>query len=505
MNVAGFIARKMVKSSETGRYSRPIIRIATLGVALGMTVMILSLAVVKGFQKEVRELVIGFGSHIQIVNVGDNLSGESEKVLINQEFYPSLEDLKGIKHIQVFASKAGILETPKHIQGIAVKGVFRDFDWTFFSERISRGRLLNLSDSLPDNGILISSIMANRMELDTGSKCTVYFIQGKEDISPRNMKVCGIYSTGLEEFDNQYVFCDLRVIQKVSAWGLQTHLLTDSCRDGKIRVEAIGFGGDGKHDFSWPETKWQGKGPHELCVKGDTLISCVVNDNSGTLPDTAWLEINSPATSLHCNCEEYDMRSFTSGGSGKYYAGGFEITIDSYKELAAIEEGIIYEIPFDMKTVSVTEQKPEIFSWLEVLDMNVVVIILMMVIVSVINMASAMLIIILERTSMIGALKAFGISDGQVVRIFLYHAVIILGRGMVGGNLLALIVAWSQLQFGWFTLDPMHYYVSVVPLLLQWTDIAILNAGVLITSMILLIIPALYVTGIAPARAVRFD
>lgn len=505
MNVAGFIARKMVKSSESGRYSRPIIRIATLGVALGMAVMILSLAVVKGFQHEVRELVIGFGSHIQIVNVGDNLSGESEKVPIHQDFYPSLENLEGVKHIQVFASKAGILETPEHIQGVVVKGVYRDFDWTFFSERISSGRLLNLSDSLPDNGILISAVMANRMELDTGSKCTLYFIQGKEDISPRNMKVCGIYSTGLEEFDSEYAFCDMRVIQKVSAWGVQVHLLTDSCREGKVSVEAIGFGGDGRHDFYWPETNWEGKGPHELCVRGDTLISCVLNDRSGTLPDTAWLAIENQASGQACSCEGFDMDTYTSGGSGKYYAGGFEVTADSYKDLAAIEERIIYEIPFDMKTVSITEQKPEIFSWLEVLDMNVVVIILMMVIVSVINMASAMLIIILERTSMIGALKAFGISDGQVVRIFLYHAIIILGRGMVGGNLLALMVAFSQLHFGWFTLDPTHYYVSVVPLLLQWADIALLNAGVLITSMLLLTIPALYVTGIAPARAVRFD
>jgi lipoprotein-releasing system permease protein len=170
-----------------------------------------------------------------------------------------------------------------------------------------------------------------------------------------------------------------------------------------------------------------------------------------------------------------------------------------------MDEILMYEIPHDLKTVTVQEQQPEIFSWLEVLDMNVIVIIGMMILVSVINMASALLIIILERTSMIGALKAFGIQDFQVVQIFLYHAFFILGRGMLIGNLIALAFAWLQVKFHIISLDPDNYYVKEVPVKILWQDFAFLNLGTLLISLILLIIPALYVTTIAPARAVRFD
>jgi lipoprotein-releasing system permease protein len=482
------------------------VSIATVGVALGMTVMLLAVAIVKGFQHEVRELVIGFGSHVQILNMSDNLSGESGKVSLRQDFYPSLADKEGIKHIQPFASKAGILETTEHIQGVVIKGINKDFDWSFIEPRITKGQKLNLNDSVKEEGILISAYLANRLEIDTASKVTLYFISGKEDISPRNFKVKGIFHTGLEEFDRKYIFCDMGYIQKLSGWGLQLNFLTDSCRDGQMSIEATAFGGGGDYDYEWPETGWKGKGPHTLCVNGNQEISCILSDDEETLQDTAWLKITSPyAAPGICSCDGMETTYRTSGGSEKYYCGGFEVMIEDYSALNSMDEILMYEIPHDLKTVTVQEQQPEIFSWLEVLDMNVIVIIGMMILVSVINMASALLIIILERTSMIGALKAFGIQDFQVVQIFLYHAFFILGRGMLIGNLIALAFAWLQVKFHIISLDPDNYYVKEVPVKILWQDFAFLNLGTLLISLILLIIPALYVTTIAPARAVRFD
>jgi len=472
-----------------------------------MTVMLISVAIVKGFQHEVRELVIGFGSHVQILNLSDNLSGESGRVSMIQDFYPSLGDKEGIEHIQAFASKAGILETTENIQGVVIKGIAQDFDWSFLGPRILRGAKLEITDTSREDGILISSYLANRLEIDTASKITLYFISGKEDISPRNFKVKGIYHSGLEEFDRKYVFCDMQYIQKLSGWGLQAHFLTDSCQNGEIEIEARGFGGSGDYDYEWPETDWVGKGPHKLCVNGDQRITCIISDDQQTLPDTAWLEIKATLTLMQnqCSCDSFDLVAGSSGGSEKYYCGGFEVMISEYSDLDRMDEMLMYEIPHNLKTVTVQEQQPEIFSWLEVLDMNVIVIISMMILVSVINMASALLIIILERTSMIGALKTFGIRDSQVVQIFLYHALFILGRGMIIGNLVALGLGFLQMKFHLISLDPEHYYVNEVPIRILWQDFAILNLGTLLLSTLLLVLPAMYVTTIAPARAVRFD
>jgi len=505
LNTARFIAKRIARQNDNAQMSKPIVKIAMAGVALGIAVMILAIGIVKGFQKEVRELVVGFGSHIQVVKNSDNYGKDSEKIEIDQNFYPSIADSAGFKHIQIFATKAGILETPEQIQGVVIKGIADDFNWEFFQSKIIKGSAFEVAENRRSSDLLISSYMANRLELDTGSQVTLYFVQGKEDISPRNFKVSGIYRTGLQDFDKKFVFVDIGHIQKLSNWGIEAQLLVDSCRNGQLEIEAIGFGGVKPYSFEWTDYSWKGAGPHQLCVSGDSLISVIISDSDNTIADTAFLSIQASAPGSDCSCNGFSKKVTTSGGSWKYYTGGFEIMLNDYNDLFSIDDDLMYSIPFYLKTVSIVDQSPEIFSWLEVLDLNVIIIIILMILVSVINMASALLILILERTSMIGVLKAFGFQNSGVVSIFLYQAAWIIGRGMLIGNLVAIGLGLLQIKFGFFKLNPEHYYLSEVPVLFTWQDILLLNAGTLILSLIFLILPALYVTKISPAKAIRFN
>lgn len=483
--------------------SKPIVKIAMAGVALGIAVMILAVAIVKGFQNEVRDLVVGFGSHYQVVKNSDNYSKDSERIIIDQEFYPNIGETDGVRHVQIYATKAGILETSEQIQGVVIKGIGEDFDWEFFKPRLKKGKVLSVKKGKRQSGILISSFLARRLELDTADRVTLYFIRGKEDISPRNFRISGIYDTGLQEFDEKYVFVDIGHIQKLSGWGLEAQMLVDSCKEGSFTVEALAFGGTKPYSFEWPGYDFTGAGPHELCARDKGAVSVVVLDDAGTLADTATVHFQSEPGD--CNCNNFSKKVSTSGGSWKYYAGGFEILLNDYRDLERMDEEIMYQIPFYLKTISIVDQSPEIFSWLEVLDVNVVIIIVLMILVSVINMASALLIIILERTGMIGVLKAFGFSDGGVVKVFLYHAAWIIGRGMVIGNIIALGIGWLQLKLNFIQLDPQQYYLDHVPINFQLMDILTLNIGTLVLSILFLIIPALYVTKISPARAIRFN
>ena len=473
------------------------------GVALGIAVMILSVAIVTGFQTEVRNLVVGFGSHYQVVPNTDNYSKDSERLEIQQDFYPTITQTEGIRHVQVFATKAGILETTENIQGVVIKGIAEDFDWGFFRNRLVKGDTLSIETGKRQSGMLISSYLSRRLELDTGDRVTLYFISGKEDISPRKFKIQGIYDTGLQEFDQKYVFVDIGHIQKLSGWGLEAQLLVDSCKNGQVELEALAFGGEKPYEFEWPGYDLEGPGPHSFCVEDASTVKVVARDAAQTLPDTAFIAMQNGGEL--CSCEGFSKNVSTTGGSWKYYAGGFEILLNDFQDLDRMDEEIMYQIPFFLKTVSIVDQSPEIFSWLEVLDVNVIIIIVLMILVSVINMASALLILILERTGMIGMLKAFGFTNWGVVRVFLYQAAWIIGRGMIIGNIIALCLGYLQLKYQFFKLDADQYYLSHVPVQFNWLDVLFLNVGTLILSILFLIVPALYVTKISPARAIRFD
>jgi lipoprotein-releasing system permease protein len=393
-------------SGVRGKGFTGIIRsIAILSIALSLAIMIISIAVVTGFQNEIRGKVIGFGSHIQISHFDVNFSTEQKPISMVQDFPDQLAHVEGIKHIQVYANKAGLIKTDEDIHGVVMKGVGADFDWHFFSRHLMEGTIPNYGDENRSDSILISGYIARRLQITIGDDIWMYFIQDPPRI--RKFIICGIYDTGLEELDKIFVLGDIRQIQRLNDW----------------------------------------------------------------TPDQI---------------------------------GGFEVLIDTFSRLPQLLETVFDYLPFDLDAKSIGQLYPQIFDWLALLDMNVVVILGLMLLVAAINMITTLLISVLEKTSMIGVLKALGASNAYIRKVFLYHAAQLMVKGLVFGNIAGMLLCYLQDRFGLIKLAQESYYVSEVPINLDLWHILLLNLGTSLICMTLLILPSLIVTRIKPVSAIRF-
>jgi len=406
LNTELFIARRIL-SGNRDNFSRPIVRIAILSIALGLAVMLVSVAIVTGFQTQIRDKVIGFGSHIQITAFNSNVSYESNPIPKKQPFYPGLEKIKGIRHIQVYATKAGIIKTNEQIQGVVLKGIGNDYDWSFFKNKIVEGKPIAISDTGKTDEVLISRNLANMLKLKLHDDLRMYFIN-QNQTRARKFVIAGIYQTGLEEFDKMYVICDIAHIQKLNNWST-----------GEV--------------------------------------------------------------------------------------AGFEVLINDFDDLKAMRETVKDNIGYDLKAESIRDMYPQIFDWLALQDTNVAIILTLMVLVSGIAMISTLLILILERTNMIGILKALGMKNSGIRKIFLYNSAYIIGKGLLWGNLAGITLCWLQLHFGIIKLPQESYYVSVVPINLYYLPILLINIGTLLVCMILLIVPSHIISRIQPVKAIRWD
>lgn len=530
---AHFIARRIVAAKDRhDRLSRPIVWIAVSGIVIGMAVMIITVAISTGFQQEVRNKLIGAGGHLQIANMEQTDAKETPRLSIRQPFYPHLDTVAGVAHISVFATKPGIIETREEIQGVVVKGVGADHDWTFLRHQLVSGHvpIIGNDSAGPRNEVLLSQWMAERLSITAEDTITIYLVKDRDDIRPRKFRVCGIYRTGLEQLDQQVVFIDIAHLQRFSNWGLQAEVNVGDVEDGRyVTLEASAFGGDRDHTFEWPGTDLKGPGPHRVQLwdwhnpdwrpeqfptrPKDTTFTLVVHDNSGTIPDTSTVRIvpdvvipitHSLGTDLVV--QQARVERSHEGSTHNQYVGGFEVALDSYGDLLAMDDAIYRDhLGYGLRTITVRQQFPEMFAWLELLDTNVWVVIVLMTIVAIINMTSALIIIILERTTMIGVLKSLGTTSGTIRRIFLIDAAYILGIGIVLGDLLGIGLCLFQRATGLVSLDMDVYYVNAVPVLLDWWPILLLNAGVLMVCMAALVLPSMLVTRIPPVRAIRFQ
>lgn len=402
------IAGRMLNQADaSGRISRPIVRVAVGGIAVGLAVMILTLAVMNGFQQEIRRKVIGFGSHIQIMGFDTNESFETDSLNRNQPSVEVIKIIPGVRHVQVFATKAGIIKSGNQLMGVVLKGVDKDFDWSFFQQNLKEGAIFNLPDTTSDQ-VLVSRYIADKMGLEVGKKFRMFFLRGNET-RQRAFKVSGIYETGLTDgFDDRYLICDIRQVQKLNNWDRET-------------------------------------------------------------------------------------------------VAGFEVLVDDYESLDAATEEVNNTIDIHLNAQSIKELTPQIFSWLDVLDVNALIIIVLMLFVSMINMISALIILILDRTNMIGTLKALGATDRSVIRIFLLHAGRLILLGLLIGNALGLGLCFLQEQTGLVELDEASYYVKTVPIGINWFHVLLLNVATLVLCQLALLFPALIVTRISPVKAIRFS
>ena len=414
MNLPYFIAHRLIKGrrQETS-FSRPINVIAVTGIALGLAVMIVAVAVLTGFKQQIRNKIVGFGSNILILNFDSNLSLETVPISDTQPFIPRIRAMDGIRHVQVFATKAGIIKMSEAIQGVVLKGIGSDFDWKFFESNIVDGSIFTVTDTGRTNQVIISKKISDMLRLKTGDSFAMYFVQDP----PRSRKftISGIYETSLEEFDKLYVFCDIGHIKRLNGWT-------------------------------------------------DDQVS------------------------------------------------GFEIFIDDFDRLdemtMAVSDEVGYRLLEDetkFKVTNIRLRYPQIFDWLNFQDMNVFIIITLMLLVAGFNMISGLLILILERTNMIGILKALGSSNGTIRKMFLYQASYLIVKGLFWGNIIGTGLALLQLKTGLISLDPASYYIKRVPVNLELSHIILLNLGTMAVIILMLLVPSQLISRITPVKAIRYD
>lgn len=405
MKTALFIARRTL-ARDSFNYSRPLIRIAILSIVLGISVMILSVAIVTGFQKEISDKVTGFGAHIRITPFNSNQSYETPPVSTEQDFYPEM-GLEEVKNIRVFATKAAIVKNKDVMQGVVLKGIGQDFNWDFFEDKLVEGGKITFSDKGASMDVLISKSLADLLQISVGDKLRTYFIIGNHQRG-RPFVVSGIFETGLTDFDERFILGDIRNIQDLNGWE-----------------------------------------PDEV--------------------------------------------------------GGFEVIINDFDELEQVTADVYNSVPFDLNVANIRDLHPEIFDWLKLQDMNVVIILIIMVLVASTTMISTLLILILERTNMIGILKALGMDNWSIRKLFLYNATFIVFRGLAIGNILAVGIALVQKYFGILKLNQESYFMKEVPINLQIVDLLWINAGTLAVCFLIMIIPSYIITHISPVKAIRFE
>lgn len=414
MNIEYFIAKRIHFQQGKKNVSRPAVRIATIAIALGLAVMIVAVAVVLGFKQEIRNKMIGFGGHIQITNFDTNNTYEMAPIKAEKAFLDKIKRIPDVKHVEAFATKPGIIKTKTEFQGIVLKGIDQNFDWSFFKSNLVEGDILHVSKDSLENKVLISKYLANLLGLKLGDKFLTYFIQ--DQIRSRKFTITGIYSTNFVEYDKLFIITDLRHVQQLNDW------------------ESSEISG----------------------------LELLINDFDKI--DQAGEVVNSVAGDI------------VSTNGNAYY------------------------------TQTIKEINPQIFGWLDLLDMNVWVILGLMLAVAGFNMISGLLILILERTSMIGILKSTGATNWSVRKIFLYHSFFLIGKGMLWGNVIGLSLCAIQYFTGIIPMpDPESYYVEIVPVVFNWFYIFLLNAGTLAASVLMMIGPSYLITKISPAKIIRYE
>ncbi len=405
MQLEWFITRRIAFSAKKS-FSRFIIGITLVAVALSIATMIVSTAVTLGFMNDVKAKVYGFWGHIHITSYGFGNSFDERPISSQQEFLDSLRRVPGVEHIHTFANKAGIMRTEDQIEGIVLKGVGEDFDWTFFNSMLVDGDTL-VRGPKASKSILISKTTADRLDLKVGDKVTMNFMERTPRV--RRMDIVGIYNTGMVEYDKFFALVDMRQIVQLNRWE-------------------------------------------------DDLI------------------------------------------------GGFEVFLRDDKELVEYANFIDAQIiPSDMVAYTVQEKYPNLFDWLSLISVNGFVVIILTVVVAVINMITCLLILILERTNMIGILKALGARSASIQRIFLYNGIYIFGVGGLLGNVIGLGICFLQDHFQFITLPEESYLLAVAPIYIDWWAVLGINVLALTVSAIVLLIPTRLVARISPVKAIRFD
>ena len=407
MNTSLFIAKRLYNTKENNNnYTRPIIRIAILAIALSVAIMILSVFILSGFKNEISNKVFGFGGHINISKFNYNQSYENDPIFLNPDIFSKIESLDFVSSIHPFATKAGIIKESDEILGVVLKGVDKNYNWKFFDENLISGELPVFNDTTTSKNVIISKNISNKMKLDVGDDLVMYYVQKPTRV--RKFKVIGIYNTGLAEFDEVVVIGDLKHIQKLN--------------------------------------NWQGN-----------------------------------------------------------QVGGYEVITNNVSNIELFSEIIDENIDYDLKAIDIKQKYPQIFDWLRLQDFNVLIILILMLIVGGVNMITSLLIIILEKSRLIGILKAIGANNWNIRNVFIYNSLYIIFNGLFWGNLIALTFSICQNYFDLISLDENIYFMSFVPVKIELMSLFLINIGTIVICYLILVIPSVMISKISPAKSIKFE
>jgi len=411
LNLEYFIAKRLITARDhKSSISAPIIKIAIAAIAIGMIMMIISVATGIGLQQKIRQKVAAFNGHIIITNYDENQSQLSlTPISTQQDFYPKFKNVEGINHIQAVATKSGIIRTETAFEGIIFKGVGKEYRWDNLQEYLVSGELPNLNSQLNDQ-VLISEFLSNRLNLKVGDKFNTFFMKEETNQKPnlRVFKITGIFNSGFQEFDSTYIIGDIRHIQRINKW-------------------------------------------------------------------------------------EFNQ------------VGAFEVFVDDFNTIQEKGQEVYEKTGSTLDTQTIVEKYFYIFEWLKLFDFNIIVILFIMIAVATINMVVALLVLILERTQMIGILKAMGANNWAVRKIFLYNAFYLISKGLFWGNLIGVGMLLIQQNFGIIKLNSENYYVNEAPVFIDFGTIFLLNIGTILICLFILLIPSYIITKISPIKAIRFD
>lgn len=423
MTFSAYIAKRILQNNRTDHHmSKPIVKIGIIGIALGVAIMIITMAVVTGFQQQITQKIIAFNAHLRISDYNQNTSEEPNPIAFNEDVLKKISQTNNVKHIQPFITKLGILKTKDENETVLLKGVSAEFDWNYLKPYVTEGAVLNLNKNETSNDIVISQAIASRLNIKLNQKFIVYFLTKKKladttlsgqnyidyEFRSRAFIVKGIFNTGFADFDRNLVFVDLRQIQKLNYW-----------------------------------------------------------------------QSNEVA--------------------------GYEVFLHDFEKLDASLETLNDVVGYDYTVASVKQIQNSIFSWLDMVDVNAIIIITLMVLVAAINMISALLILILERTNMVGILKALGMANVNVRRIFFQVSLQLLIRGLLIGNIIGIGLCWLQLHFKLMALNSQTYYLSYVPINLSLVHIILINLGTTAICLLMMFLPTLILNKITPIKAIRFS
>ncbi|MFV9550281.1 ABC transporter permease [Algibacter sp. PT7-4] len=411
MNYEFFIAKRIIGSKAyKSSISAPIIKIGIAAIAIGIIVMMVTVAISLGLQQKIRDKVAAFNGHVTITNYDSNNSQESvHPISIHQDFYPDFKAVKGIKHVQGVASKFGVIRTETDFEGLFLKGVGADYNWSYFKNFLVEGQLPDYTKKRNEN-VLISKYLANRLKFKVGDKFQMVFAKNDPEKLPNiiTYTISGIFNSGFQDLDAQYLIGDIRHLQRINRW-------------------------------------------------------------------------------------EKDQ------------IGHFEVFINNYNELQEKGTQIHQNISSLLDSQTITDRYASIFEWIKIFDKNTYGIIGIMILIAGFNMVTALLVLILERTNMVGVLKTLGSSNWSIRKLFLYNASYLILLGLFWGNVLGLALLFAQKYFKFFQLNPSVYYVTEAPVYISLGYILALNIGTLILCLLMLLLPSYIITKIAPVKAIRFN